>query len=366
LATATIVALGLGVHVIASMLLVEDRLARELEGGLPDEAPSVFLVDVQPDQWEPIRSMLASHGAANIDSTPVAMARLSHVGGQPVRELASARKSERGRARWVLTREQRLTWRADLPETNTLVAGEWFRDDDVPEISLETRFAEDLGAELGTRLTFDMQGVPLEFVVTSLREVDWASFSINFFLIVEPGLLEEAPHSRLASARIDTDGEQPLQDALVSEFRNVTLLRLRPMLEKVAGILERIALGVRALGWVAVLAGLAILSGAVAAGGLKRRREVALQKTLGMTRRGVMRLLAIEYGMIGLVAGLCGATASYALSWAFLSELLELDPDLPWLWLPLFILGSALLASACGLSSSMRAISTRPAASLRG
>lgn len=363
--TATIVALGLGVHVISSMLLVENRLSRELRNGLPEDAPSVFLVDVQPDQWESINEVLAGHGAEHIDSTPVAMARLSEIDGTPVREMAKQRGREEGRARWVLTREQRLTWRADLPETNTLLEGQWFEDDEVQEISLETRFAQDLGAKLGSRLTFDLQGVPIEFLVTSLREVDWASFSINFFLIVEPGVLEDAPHSRLAAARMDETGEQPLQDDLASEFRNVTLLRLRPMMEKIAGILERIALGVRALGWVAVLAGLAILSGAVAAGGLRRKREVALQKTLGMTRRGVMSFLAVEYGLIGLVAGTCGAGASYLLAWGFLRELLDLQPDLPWLWLPLFILGSALLATLCGLASSLQALSTRPAASLR-
>ena len=363
--TPTIVALGLGVHVIAAMLLVENRLSAELRGGLPESAPSIFLVDVQPDQWPGIEELLARHGSAFIDSTPVAMARLSHIDDRAVRDIAEEREEHRGRARWVLTREQRLTWREELAPSNELIEGEWFHDDDIQEISLEERFAGDLGAVIGTRLTFDLQGWPVEFTVTSIRTVDWASFSINFFLIVEPGSLEGAPHTRLASARLDAQSEQPMQDELVSGFRNVTLLRLRPMLEKLAAILERIALGVRALGWIAVLTGLAILSGAVAAGGLRRRKEVALQKTLGMTRGGVTLLLGIEYGMIGLVAGLCGTGAAYLLSWAFLTELLNLEPELPWSWFPLFVVGSALLAALCGLFSSLRALAVRPTVSLR-
>ncbi len=364
--TATIVALGLGVHVISAMLLVETRLGRELRSGLPEDAPSVFLLDVQPTQWEAIDTLLANHQAESIDSTPVAMARLTHIDGRPVREIAAERERARGRARWVLTREQRLTWRDSLPESNVILDGSWFEVGGAPEISLEERYAEDLGASVGTRLGFDLQGMPMEFVVSSIREVDWASFSINFFLIVEPGVLEQAPHSRLASARLDVEGEQPLQDELVAAFPNVTLLRLRPMMEKIAELLERIAVGVRALGWVAVAAGLAILSGAVASSGLRRQREVALQKTLGMTRSGVMIFLVVEYGMIGLVAGACGAGASYLLAWGFLEYLMELKAELPWAWLPMFVLGSAALSAICGLGSSLRTLNTRPAASLRG
>jgi len=363
--TSSVVALGLGVLVIATMLLVESRLSAELDGELPESAPSVFLVDVQPDQWEGIRDLLAEQGGAHIDSTPVSMARLATLDDTDVKQLVKDRNA-RGRERWVLTREQRLTWRETLADSNTLIDGEWFDSDDgVAEVSLEKRFADDLGAEVGTRLTFDLQGVPIDLVVTSLRTVDWASFEINFFLVVEPGVLEEAPHMRLAAAQVTPEAEQPLQDALVADYPNVTLLRVRPMMEKVAALLTRIATGVRVLGWVAVAAGLAILAGAVSAAGLRRGREVALLKTLGLTRGGVTALLLIEYGLVGLVAGTCGALAAFLLTWAFLERLLELESELPWATLPLFILASAVLAAVCGLASSLRALRVRPMASLR-
>jgi len=363
--TATIVALGLGVHVIASLLLVEGRLSRELSDGVPEDAPSVFLVDVQPDQWEGVQDLFKEHEARNVDSTPVCMARLASIDGRPVRDIAKDREDRRGRAKWVLTREQRLTWQTELSPSNKLLEGQWFQDDDVREVSLEQGFAEDLGATIGTRLTFDLQGVPVEYVVTSLREVDWVSFSINFFLVVEPGSLEGAPFAYLASARVEPGDEQAMQDALVAGFPNVTLLRLGPMLEKVSGVLERIAMGVRVLGWVSVFAGLAILAGAVAAGGLRRKREVALQKTLGMTRGGVALFLGVEFATVGLVAGICGTVAAYALAWGFLEQQLNLDHELNWVWLPVFVLASALIAALCGLLSSLRALATKPAVSLR-
>ncbi len=361
---ASVVALGLGVLVIATLLLVERRLADELGGELPPDAPSLFLVDVQPDQWEPVRRTLLEHGARHVDSTPVAMARLKEIGGVPVRELL--RGSGDGRERWVLTREQRLTWRAELSASNTLVEGAWFDPGDgVAEVSLEARFAADLGAAVGDRLVVDLQGVPVELVVTSLREVDWGSFQINFFFVVEPGVLEEAPHWRLASAQLDGEDEQAVQDALVGVAPNVTVLRVRPLLEKVAALLARIAEGVRILGLFAVGAGLAILAGAVSAGGIRRAREVALLKALGLTRAGVAALFLVEYGLVGLVAGLCGAVGAYALAAGFVERLLGLDPGLLWAALPLFVLGTALLAGVFGLLGSWRALRTAPMATLR-
>jgi len=211
----------------------------------------------------------------------------------------------------------------------------------------------------------DLQGVPIPLRVTSLREVDWGSFQINFFFLVEPGVLEDAPHWRLASAQLDADREQGVQDALAAVAPNVTVLRVRPMLEKVAGLLTRVASGVRILGLFAVAAGLAILAGAVSAGGVRRAREVALLKTLGNTRGGVVLLFLVEYGLVGLVAGLCGTAAAYALSYTFLVQLLELEPSLGWGLLPSSVLLTAGMAGVFGLLGSWRALRTAPMATLR-
>ena len=361
--TGAIVALGLGVMVVLSMLLIERRLAQELRDVLPQDAPSVFLVDVQPDQWDGVRATMEAEGARSIDTVPVVMARLRAIDGISVRELAA-----RGRRRsWTLTREQRLTWMQELPEDNEIVAGELWSDPERFEVSLEEEFAEDLGVGLGTLLRFDVQGVPLEVVVTSLRAVEWRSFAINFFLVVEPGALEEAPHFRIAAARLDQeDQEYALQNELARSFPNVTLLRIRPIIDKVAAVLDRVALGVRGLGSFTVLTGLVILAGAVGTTALRRAREAALLKTLGVTRAGVTRLFAVEYALSGLLAGAIGALGALALAWGFLDHLLEIDPRLPLLAIPLSALATALLATLSGLSASLRALRVRPMETLRG
>ncbi len=452
--TAAVVALGLGALVVLAMILVEGRLQDELATALPEEAPSSFLVDIQPDQWDGVRAAMEARGATAVDSVPVVMARLAEVGGVPVQELMARGRGGGGaaggpdataagatggppasggdatgttavdgahggdasdgagavdaqpddrtadddtppaagdpdagygdddddddaardggerrrggrRSRWVLTREQRLTWRAELPEDNEIVDGALWSDPDRAEVSLEEGFAEDLGVGVGDALVFDVQGVLVDVVVTSIRSVEWGSFSINFFVIVEPGLLEAAPHFRIAAARLDREAENDLEQELVADYPNVTLLRVRDIIEKVAALLTRLAMGVRVLGAFTALAGVVILAGAVASTGLRRAQEVALLKTLGVTRRGVIALFATEYALSGLMAGLIGGLGAYALSWAFLDEVAQITPSLPWLDLPVATAATAVLAVLSGIAASARALRVRPVESLR-
>lgn len=363
--TVAIVALGLGVLVVVSMWLIESQLGRALRTGLPADAPSVFLVDVQPDQWDGVHDVMLECSGESIDMVPVVMARMRSIDGRDVHAIAEERSRE-GRATWVYTREQRLTWLAKLASSNELIEGEWWSDPDRAEVSLEQGFADDLGVGLGAVLTMDVHGIPFEFTVTSIRKVDWLSFGINFFLVVEPGVLEAAPHFRLATARFENaDEEIALQNRLADAYPNVTTLRLRPRLEQLAEVFERLAFGIRTLGSFTILTGLVILAGAVATTATRRAREAALLKTLGVTRGGVALLFACEYALIGLVAGSLGAVGALALAWGFLGRA-ELDFDLPALTLPVAALATSVLAMLSGLVASSRALTTRPIATLRG
>ncbi|HWM94414.1 MAG TPA: FtsX-like permease family protein [Thermoanaerobaculia bacterium] len=374
-----IVALGLGVLVVLGMSLVERRLSNQLATAIPPDAPSAFLIDIQPDQWQGVHDVLRRAGASRVDMVPVIMVRLAAIDGRTVEELATAAEARRerrrqgsdreedreGARRWALTREQRLTYLKELPPDNRLVAGKLWTDPSRSEVSVEQEFAEDLGLKLGSVIRFDVQGVPVELTVTSLRTVDWQTFGINFFLVAEPGVLEKAPQLRLAAARLPRGSEQGVQDALAAAYPNVTLIRVREVLEKIAGVLERIGVGIRFLGGFTVLAGIAILGGAVSAGSARRGREVALLKTLGMTRKGVAGAFAVEYALIGLVAGIIGAAGAVVLSYMVVTRGFELVWELqPWP-LAAALAGTVFLAVAAGLAASARALERRPIEVLR-
>ncbi len=376
-----VVALGLGTLVVLAMSLVERHLVSQLDADLPANAPSVFLVDVQPEQWPGVRRLLTDSGAEAVDSVPVVMARISAIDGRGLEDLAEtdgldgAKAEENGTMgngddedsdrRWALTREQRLTYMDELPEDNRVVAGTLWADPHRAEISVEEEFAGDLGVELGSVLSFDVQGVPLDLTVTSLRSVDWGTFGINFFFVVEPGVLDSAPQQRLAAVRLAPEATQRVQDLLAARYPNVTLIQIRQILEKIVAVLQRISLAVRFLGGFTVLAGIAILAGAVSAGAARRGREVALLKTLGFTRAGVAAVFSVEYAALGLVAGAIGAVGGGTLAWAVLTGPMELE----WSWFPVpfaaALVGMVVLAVAGGLAASVGALRRRPVEVLR-
>ncbi|MDL1949564.1 FtsX-like permease family protein [Acidobacteria bacterium ACD] len=364
----SILALGLGVLVVVHIGLMQRDFSRQLAADLPKDAPTAFFLDVQPDQWPGIERTLKEEGATRVDSVPVVMARLTAVDGTRVEDLAARREGgDARRRRWALTREQRLTYVPTLPADNRVVAGSLWSDPSAPEVSLEVDFArENLGVDVGSTLDFDVQGVPLRLKVTSLRSVDWRTFGINFFFVVEPGVLEGAPQQRLAAARLPKEREGRIQDLLARDAPNVVLIRTREVLERVAEVASRMGQAVRALGGFSVLAGLVILGGAVSAGSARRAREVALLKVLGVRRAGAALVLGVEYALVGLVAGVVGTAGAAALTGAILRAAFEIPfrPD------PLVLLlapvAAALLAALAGLSVSVPALQQRPLDVLRG
>ncbi len=360
----SVVAVGLGVILVTALAFVEKGLSDELRGELPTAAPTAFLIDIQPDQWPLVERLLVEQGSSHIDSVAVVTARLRTVDGKTVSELAKDSPDDEDR-RWALTREQRLTYLDELPADNSIIEGELWSDPEAWEVSVEQDFATELGVELGSRLGFDIQGMPLDLTVTTIRTVDWRTFGINFFLVVEPGILEDAPQVRIATARFPEQGEQSTQDVLAAEFPNVTLLKIRDLLDKIARGLERMTSGIRFLGSFSILAGILILAGGISAGSVQRGQRVALLKTLGMTRQEVAAMMATEYALIGVVAGIIGTAGGALLSWFVLTRSMELS----WQPYPRLILTSlalsVVLTALTGIVASWGALQRRPLTVLR-
>lgn len=373
-----IVALGLGVTFVFATRVVERHLSEQLRAELPADAPTTFFLDVQPDQWAEIEALLRKEGATGIDSKPIVTARFAEVNGVAVRELADQPQAEASGSpsgrddgaprprRWVLTREQRVTYGTELPRGNRVTAGAFPSPQSGPNsISIEEGFARDLGVGVGSKLTLDVQGVPVEMTVTSLRTVDWRTFGINFFLFAEPGPLNNAPQSRVAVARIPSTDLPRVQAEVIRAFPNVTVIHIKDVMDKVLAILENLGIAVKALGIFTVIAGVVVLGGTVAATQARRSREVALLKTVGMTRRDVTAVYAIEYALTGTVAAAVGIAAGALLAWSVLTNLMELpwSPSVGEMAAALVL--TAALAVTAGLIASARALATKPIEVLR-
>jgi putative ABC transport system permease protein len=370
-----IVAVGVGVMLLVAVAVLEGSLDRQIDHEQRREAPSFFFIDVQPDQRDAFVDVVrgASGGQAPV-LTPVVRSRLAAVNGEPVtRAMAErharvdSRSGPDGDAAWYLRREYVLTAVETLPAANVVVAGRWWEaaDRGRPLVSVEEDAAKRLGVGLGDRLTFDVQGVPIAAEVRSLRKVDWQSLTLNFFVMFAPGALDGAPATYVATARVPPAAEAALQNAVVAAFPNVTAIAVRDVLERVAGVLTRLALAIRLMALFSIGAGLVVMVGALAATRYARLRESVIWRTLGARRGVVARIFAVEYACLGAVAGVGGTLLALVLSWIVLRFVLEV----PWTLEPLVpVLGVALsvgLSIAVGFLATFRLLGQKPLAVLR-
>ena len=369
------VAIGVGVMVIMTVALVKSSLLVALGERIPKDAPTFFFIDIQPDQREPFEEIVqreSHHSPYRL--TPVVRARLRALDGHVI-DPEEHKSKKNG---WYFTREYALTALSTLPRDNVVVKGTWWTADseamrkedhenqDVSiGVSLEEEAAHNLGVDLGSMIEFTVQGAPVSAVVQSMRKVDWGSFSMNFFMILSPGALDRAPMTYIASAKVEAEEEMPLQRALVRALPNVTAIKVGDVLANVARLLEQLAWAIQGIALLSMVSGAVVMTAALSSTRYRRLYESAILKAIGGTRRIVVESFAVEFALIGGLAGLIGVGLASALSWAILHFFL----DLSWTFQPL-VLGWGLLATVglavtVGLLSTFKILGEPPLAVLR-
>jgi putative ABC transport system permease protein len=358
------VALGIGVTLLTAVALLERGLGRQLDLERRREAPSFFFVDVQPDQADAFRRTVAAvPGASPPELVPVVRGRLHAINGEPIERARWAGRPEA----WRVTREYVLTF-AETPPSGTVVTrGRWWTPADRGRawISVEGETAKALGVDLGGTLTFDIQGVQASAEVLSIRKVDWQTLGANFFVIFSPGPLDGAPLAYLGTARVPPGADADVQERVAVGFPNVTAIPVRDVLERVTGVLDRIAVAIRLVALFVLGAGLTVMAEALVQSRAQRLYESVLLRTLGATRGRVARAFAVEYGCLGLVAGLGGALTGALTAWIVLRFVLDVPPVLEAAPILAALLASVALAVGVGFLGTFRLLGRKPLPVLR-
>jgi putative ABC transport system permease protein len=231
---------------------------------------------------------------------------------------------------------------------------------------VEEDIAKQLGVGLGGTLTFDVQGVPVTARVVNLRRVNWDTFTANFFVIFSPGVLDGAPTTFIATARVRPEDESRLQSAVVAAFPNVTAIPVREVLVRLTAVLDQIALAMRLVAGLSIVSALVVMIGALSITRSQRLYQSVILKALGATRGFLARVLAVEYALLGAGAGLLGTALAALLEWA----LLRFAFDGRWAWAPgtliLGVVAATGLAVVVGILGTSRLLAQRPLGVLRG
>lgn len=357
-----VVAFGLGLMVLLLLAIVRTDLLADWRSSIGAHAPNNFLINIRPQDVVPLRHYLLAHGIGPTPMYPVIRARITAIDSRPVASL----KLASGRARAFAAREQNLTWSASLMPGNRLVAGRWWSAEDAgrPLVSISTEYRDALNLKIGDELSLDIAGESLTVRVASVRKVRWDSFHPNFFLVFPPRLLDHAAGTYMTSLYLNAR-QRPALVGLVRRFPSVSVFDVEAILEQIRMIMDRASLAVQYVFLFTLFAGVVVLLAAVQATRDERRYESAILRTLGASRLTVLRGVAAEFTVLGLLAGLLAACGATAIGWVLARRLFSLH----YTWDPkVWLIGVAcgtVLVGVSGTLAALRVVSAPPIASLR-
>jgi putative ABC transport system permease protein len=346
--TVLLLALGLGAFLLTTLALTQSNLLRQFQQTDRDGQPNLVLFDVQPDQVAHVIEQIDALGLELLETSPIVTMRLIEVDGRTVGDLRD--DPERDIPHWVLFREYRTTYREPLLPRDRVTQGRWmpYTDPTAPiPISAEERLMEHLGTRLGSVLTFDVHGVRMQTVITSVRRVDWREMRTNFFVIFPAGVLEDAPQYYALVTRTPTAADAArLQHTLIAAYPNISAVDLRMLVSSIDEILDKAAFVIRFMALFSVFTGLLVLGGTVVTSRYDRREETQLLRILGASKQQLNRIMTAEYLILGSIASLAGVTLALVASWAFARWVFRMNFVPAWaplLYIPLIITVATLL-----------------------
>jgi len=358
-----VLSLGLGLTVLVAIALIQGNLGREIRDTLPAAAPSFYFIDIQPDQTAAFDTLVGGFGGvSDLQRVPMLRGRITAMNGVAIDKLP-----HKGEMRWVLEGDRGITWSASVPPGSRIVSGGWWPADyhGPPLVSLDREVADSFGLRLGDSISVNVLGREVTARIANFRELNWATLTINFFMVFSPGILEGAPQTHIATARIAPDREVALQKAVADRFANISAIRVKDALEAVGRILAAVGDAVQLSASITLLAGILVLGGAIVAGHRRRVYDAVVLKVLGATRADIVRAFLIEYGLLGLITGILAALAGTLAGYLFQTLILES----PWTFLPGTVLLTAsvgtVITLAFGLAATWRALSQAAAPLLR-
>ncbi|PZQ21857.1 MAG: ABC transporter permease [Sphingopyxis macrogoltabida] len=360
---ALVVALGLGLTLFVTLAAIQTSITNEIRSTVPQRAPSFFVLDVPRDQVARFRTTVeAADRRAEVNMIPALRGSVTEYAGQRVDELA-----ELPEGAWVLRGDRGLTYSPVLPNGSTLVGGTWWAADydGPPLVSVEQEVATSLGLKLGDTLSVNVLGVEVQAKVASFRTVDWDNFGLNYVLVFSPGTFDAAPHNMVATVAVNERAETDLARSIPRAFPSASLIQVRDVVSQVTTLLTQMSQAIAAAASIAILAGIAVLIGAIAASRERRVYDSVVLKLLGATRGQILGAQGVEYAILAAILAVLALALGLAGAWYVVTQLFDFGfvPD-P-LIVGLTLIGGAGLSFLIGIAGSWPLLSAKPAQALR-
>lgn len=361
--SAVVMSLGLGVTLFATITLVQTNMQERVNEQVPDIAPAFFFMDIQKYEADQFRNLaLSEEGVSDLRLVPSIRARVVSVKGTPAQDYPTPNGGG-----WVLRGDRTVSYMDELPAQNDLVEGTWWDADyDGPGlVSFAADEARELGLKIGDQLEVNILGRTFDVTIANLRKFEWGQMNFNFVMIFSPNILRDAPHSYMASLKADEANEAAVHIALTDAFPGVTTIRVKELIDSVNDILGQIETSVEATALVAILAGILVLAGAIAAGHKHRVYDAVIMKIVGAVRRDILKAYLLEYLMLGLITGLVALALGGVAGYIIVTEVMNMAFTMNLTAMSITVGSSILITVTFGLIGTWSALGAKPMQVLR-
>ncbi|MEQ8604065.1 MAG: ABC transporter permease [Marivibrio sp.] len=347
-------AIGVGIAGVTAVLAAQSSLDRSLRAEIPEKAPDLVLIDVQPDQVAPLTERVERDPAlAGLQADPFMRMTLLRVNDVPVEDaLVRADK------RWVIEGDRSFSW-SEGPTEAELLAGAWWEAgyDGPPVVAPEEDVAQAFDLKPGDRVTYSVLGRPFTSEVVAIRKEYHRTFRPEYLMLASAEPFRDAPHSWIITLQGESDAAVDAFIEAASEIApNVTAVDVRRIAAQVRQVIDGAALGSLAIAGVLLLAGALTLAAVTAADVDARRREALAFTLVGAARREIALARLSESLALGAIAAVIGGAAGLLGGWWVTQAALNIawTPGLAaWAIPPILGLVAAISAGAAGGLSAL-------------
>ena len=355
-----ILALGLGLSVLATVGQIDSNLRAAIARDLPARAPSFFFMDIQDDQVAGYLARLHGDPAVSkVQTAPMLRGLISQINGRPARDVVGDH--------WVVMGDRGLTFSDTLPEGTSLTEGAWWPKgyDGPAQVSFAEEEAREMKLPLGTKLTINVLGRDIQATITSLRKVDFSSAGMGFVMAINPAAVQGAPHTSISTVYAAPEAEAAILRDLSRAYPNITAIAVKEAIGRASEALSAIATATAWAAGATLLTGFVVLIGAAAAGERGRVYEAALLKVLGASRGRILFSFALRAALMGAAAGLVALFAGVVSAWVVMTWVMDGKYQFEPVSAVVIILGGVAASLIAGLLFAWGPLAARPAQVLR-
>ena len=346
-----------GLSLLFLIVLTETRtdLIDSWTETLDEETPNYFMFNIQEYDLEDVKSFFYSESQTSPIFTPLIRGRLLGV---------KTTETEQKNSEDLMEREANLTWQESLPKSNKIIKGKWWnKNSTLSEVSVDKEVADSMNLNIGDELFFSAGGTDFSATVSSFRDIEWESFSPNFFFILSPITGKNLPNSYITSIKLPENSN--IINKFTKQFPTITSVDLGAVILQIKNSISSASLAIQYIFLLTLISGILALIASIFSNSHQRIKETAIMYAIGANRNIIFKSAAAEFLILGILSAMSAIIFAIILSAVIFYQFLEMSYTPNFLILGISFIFGVFFIFLGGIISIRKTIYTSPVITLR-